>query len=308
MKLIIKTLLICITPILVFGGCTTANPKHKTQLTTLKQLDESYKQIPKKIALALVYKPTTLFGGRAADLYLEHTADAIKRKGSDLRLLTIKDDGYPEFMKALSDGNETSTTFDLAQKARGQGLQSLVTIYVTNIRSLQKKTGMIWFRKMRYYLLMDISVNLIDPFTASKLINETREHEIKLDLTDYEGYEDGNLASIEKIDEVIKATAAKFARKIANVMEETPWKCSVLGVKGNIVHLESRSNQGLEPGDRLVVFEARRIIKNNAGDKFIVPGYRIANLVVQTVGNDVTIAKTKGRTKIKKGDFAIAIK
>jgi hypothetical protein len=259
----------------------------------------------KKGAIALKGGGQGEFARQAENLLLQTLIDTLHGETDHLRLITPDDKQFPDFMKTANPFADPQAAFELHRKARLHGFHCLLQASVLDIRPVEKKKGIWWFRGMKYYLNVVVALDLYDTFTAAKISSQVVEELVKVSSTAYEDYKNGMAYNIEAVDEAIVDMAETMGEQAAERIESGYWMAAVSEVNGRQLRLMVDGEAGLEPGDRFAVFEGRRIADGINGEKFIVPGYKVADIEITAVGADGASAQTVGPADIQPGDIAI---
>ena len=213
----------------------------------------------------------------------------------------------PEFM-ARFDQPGPADTFNIAQEARLRGFQGFLTASISGISPEEKKTGILWFRKTRYFINYTITMSLYDAVTAAKIVDEIREDTLKIDLIEYESFSDHSLTAIEDLDEKIEEIARDFGQKVAETLEAEPWKTTITTVKKDHVFFNVGESTGLQIGDRLIVLELRRVLDGPDNAQFSLPGPKIGDVRVIAINGEMGEAVIEEGSGIQEGDVVVAVK
>jgi hypothetical protein len=87
-----------------------------------------------------------------------------------------------------------------------------------------------------------------------------------------------------------------------------PWQSSVIDIRSDRLVLPAGLRAGLRPDDRLVVFEGRRTIDGRQGERFIVPGKRLAEVRIISIGEQVAEASGQDIGSVQVGDILVPVK
>jgi hypothetical protein len=270
-----------------------------------------YYEVPNKSAsyfkkVVITSKPGMLtYLGRQADVFLLQTLTGAMRKNNHrLILVTPGEAEYPAFMKVYHPLSMQDVFF-VAQTARQQGYHCLLQASVENIRVHDEKTGIWWFRKIRYFMTVVVSVDVFDTFTGAKISGEVQERSTKIDPDSYAGFLAGSPNSIATVQALVGEIAKNLGEQAADAIAESKWVTSVAHVGNPHISLTAGSSSGLRVGDRLSIFEGRRIIDGQEGEKFIVPGYKVGDIRITAVDKDGAQASSIGACDIRPGDIAV---
>lgn len=289
-------------------GCG-GSPDLLKEIPTTVNTVKSAKGHIKQVGLALFHAPDTPVGQTVGEIYLNGLADAVRDEGDRLNLVTPRESDFPGFLAELSQ--TPSTTVDavsLSEKGRQAGYQGLIAAAVTDIRAIAKKTGIFWMRKTRHFVQYTVTVDLYDPYSAAKIISEVKEGSVKISETDYENLLAGSAASIEDLNETIEDVAQDHGERIGEAMEAHQWRSAVADVRAGRIIITAAREAGFKEGDRLAVFEGRRLLENSHGGIFIAPGVQVGEIQITEVGDQMIEAKALHSVNIQKDDIVIPIK
>jgi hypothetical protein len=262
----------------------------------------------KKGAIALKSGAQTVFGRQCETLLLQTLIATIGGEADRLRLLSPEDNRSPDFMKLADPFADARSAFEFHKRARMQGFHYLLQASVLDIRSVEKKKGFWWFRGTKYYLNVVVSLDLYDTFTAAKISSQVKEALVKINVSAHENFMAGMPDNIEAVDEAIVDMAEEMGELAAEQIDAGRWMATVAEVQGRQVRLAADADSGLEQGDALAVFEGRRIVDGLNGERFIVPGYKLADVEIVAVDADGATAQTEAPADIQPGDIAIPAK
>ena len=301
---------LCIT-ILICWGCAGTKDTLKNIPATLNTVTPA-KGLNKKIAIALTHTPPSAIGRQIGDLYLKSLIDAIRDEDHQLQLVTSQDADWPDDMTALLQQAELpENVLALAEKARLAGYNGWACARMENMWPVARKSGIFWFRKDHYFLFIQLTFTVFDPFSGAKIVNEVVETSTTISEEDFNAFKSGEAIDLENLNEAVVDVAKDLGEHAAEVLNRQPWKTGVVRVEGNRIFLAAGSQAGLRGGERLAIFEGRRILNGQNGARFIIPGYKIADIEIVHVTERMSEAKDQtaaGSTKIQAGDIAVAIK
>ncbi len=287
------------------GGSAASLKKVPPTINTVKSSD----RYAKRVALALTMTPSTAAGQGAGSIYFKSLIQAIAQKDSRFRLVAPGDDGFPDFMAELARGAvEDPDAPVLCRRAREAGYQGLVVAAVRDIRVSTIRTGLLWFRKTRYLIHFNVTADCYDPYSAAKIVSGVAEQKVRIDENDYEDYLSGRATAIEPLEEEIAEAAETLGGRIGKALSHLAWKASVAGIDGGRVLLPVGSVLGLREGDRLAVFEGRRELTGQQGERFIAPGYQVGMVQVTAVADNAAEVRVSSTGDIKKGDIVVPIR
>jgi hypothetical protein len=273
---------------------------------------EPAKGFRKTIAVTLTRTMPSHFGRRIGDLYYRALIDALKDQDPRLQLVTRTDGRWPDNLAEMDQENtRPDNALALAEKARIAGLNGWANARVENLQPVARKTGILWFRKERYFIFAELSFSLYDPFTGAKIIDKVVEASTSVSEADYNAMRTGRAVAVADFDEAVIDIGADIGEHAAEALKDQPWQTAVIGVQGDRVFLSAGASAGLRGGERLAVFAGRRIIEGQDSERFVVPGPEVGLIHIVQVAEGVSEAKVESASdgnRIQAGDIAVAVK
>jgi hypothetical protein len=299
--------------LLMSWGCAGSHDAIHDIPTTINSVEPA-KGYSKKIAIALTRTPASEFGRRIGDLYYHTLINTLRDEDPRLRLVTQKDAGWPDFMTAAVQEDAMSTNaLALAEKARMAGFNGWACARIESLQPVARKTGILWFRKERYFIFGELSFSIFDACTGAMVVDKVVETSTSVSKDDYNAMKNGMVADIADFDDAVSDIGTDIGEQAAEVLEDQPWQIGVTSVQGDRVFLPAGSSAGLQDGQRLAVFAGRRILDGQDGVRFVVPGPKVGEIEIVRVAGQTSEAKVQtasgasGDTSIQVGDIAVAI-
>ena len=292
-------------------GCAGSKDAAHSIPTTINAVEPA-KGFHKRIAVVLSQTTDSEIGRRIGGIYYRALVDAIQKENPGIQLVTRANGQLPEIMDAMAQkGSVPDRAFALSETARLAGLNGWACGRVENLQPVARKTGILWFRKERFFIFTELSFSIYDPFSGAKIVDKVVENSTPIDQADYDAIRTGKTVDIAAFDETIADIGADIGEQAAEALEDQPWQTAVIGVQGDRVFLSAGSSTGLRGGERLAVFQGRRMIEGQDGERFIIPGPEIGLIQVVQVSEGVSEARVDSATadtRIQAGDIAAAVK
>jgi hypothetical protein len=289
------------------GGCAGSRDAIPTTINSV----EPSKDLSKTIALDLTRTPSSDFARRIGDLYYHALIDALRDEDPRLHLVTRTDAQWPDFMTMTAQENPLQVdNLALAEKARMAGFNGWACARVENLMPVARKTGILWFRKERFFILAELSFSVYDACTGAIVVDKVVESSISVSEHDYNAMKTATATSIADFDEAITDLGEDIGNYAAKVLKDQPWQIAVTGVQGDRIFLPAGATAGLQGGERLAVFSGRRIMDGQDGERFVVPGPEIGRIEIVRVTSQTAEAKVQsmsGSAAIQVGDIAVAV-
>jgi hypothetical protein len=266
----------------------------------------------KRIAVVLIPTAPSDFSRRTGDIFFRALLDALREQAPRIQWVTRTDRQLADMVSAIAhNGPRPANISELAETVRLAGLSGWANAQVENVQPLSRKTGILWFRKERYFIFAELSFSVYDPFTGAKIIDKVVEISIPVSQSDYDAMRTGKDLTIADFDETIADIGTDIGEHAAEVLDKQFWQTAVIGVQGDRVFLSAGATVGLRGGDRLTIFEGRRIIEGQDGERFVVPGPEVGMIRIVRVAEDVSEARfepASGSSRIEEGDIAAAVR
>ncbi len=237
-------------------------------------------------------------------LFLQDLVDAVHHNARNLHLTATTYGQTPEFMQSEHDQD----FFALTRRACVQGYQNFLVASVLNIQPSEEKTGIWWFRKMRYFLTLTVRLDAYDTFTAAKIFSHVQEETISIKPDEYQFYQSASNGNLPVATKTLAAMAEAMGKRSTREIMIRPWISMVAAVQGEQVTLAAGREDGLKKGDRFTVIEARRVMTSQSGEKFIVPGYKTGTIHLTEVDERRSLADADGPADIQTGDMVLPLK
>lgn len=288
----------CAKPVVVRGDQPPA-------ISEMKVKSSAYK---KHAAIRLKSLLTTAIGRQAETLLLETVIATIRDDMPNLVLLTPDAAGYPSFMNGHDPFAGPGEIFSVTDQARMAGYHFLIETSIVNIKPLEKRTGIWWFRKNRKFVTMVAAMDVYDTFTGSKVFSNAIEKTVNLDDASYDAYVSDFQTGISPVDQGIVDIAGELGGDAAHAMQDADWMASVIQVDGLQIMLSAGKTSGVKKGDKITVLGFSRVIESARGMRYRVPGYKVADAKVVKVDEATAQAALDETAQVKVGDIAVAVK
>jgi hypothetical protein len=266
---------------LAFGGCGGLPGRIPTGADG--QSTPAYAaNLRKTIGLA-PFRVESSYGDRSVTaLFQDELIRVLRAECPELRFIKPGDEDYPE---ALADPprleNGRIDNFELALIAREQGLQAVIVTTLISISPDRKDVGFWWFKDAEYSVRMDIRFEIFDSESAAKLMDQTVERELEIDVFDYDQIRNQAQMDPYIIEDLMAKIAAAVKPTACESLDDEPWKNFITASRGNEVLIAAGRQSGLRPGHVLDVYESAGVIDGAEGQRYIKPGRKIGTVQVK---------------------------
>jgi hypothetical protein len=193
----------------------------------------------------------------------------------------------------------------VAEKARTLGYHYVIRAGVRHVEPFKEKRGMLFFRKERGYVNLVLTIDVYDTFTGAKIVSRLVDDTVRVSNEDYENLVGGFQQDLAVVDEVAADYGEDLGGLAADTMTEAPWMALVVAVEARDVLLAAGRASGLKEGDRLVLYEGRRVVAGQAGENWVAPGYKLGDVRIVELGANRARARLDQPVDIKPGDIAL---
>lgn len=289
---------------LISSSCLGPVRVRDARQSTIVEVDRADK-LTQRVGVVLAHAPQNPMGQKAGERFMTAFLEAVRHENRRLTVVSEKNDAYPDALNVFEHGNAVVDVFDIADIARRKGYQGFAVVRVIDMRAYMEDTGIFWWRKSRHFISFVVSAELYDPFTAAKMLSTVTDEALKISPSDYQRIVANDVVSIKKLNKMIENAAEDIGEQMAECMAGQPWKTTVLGIDDGAVILAAGGRSGLIPSDRLDVYEARRVMSGLQGERFIVPGYKVGQVRVESMEGRFVRAVIEGQADIKVGDLVM---
>lgn len=251
---------------------------------------------------------TTQFGSRIEALFLQSLIDTMRTEAKHLALATPLDEGFPPLFLNGDDLSSSGQASRIAEKARMLGYHYMVQAGVWHAEPVKEKKGFWFFRKERGYVNLVVALDVYDTLTGAKIVSRVIDDNVRIPFGEYEGLMTGLQGAVAEVDEAATDYGEELGDLAADAMMEGRWMTPVIAVEDGHVVLAAGRAAGLREGDRLAIFEGRRIINGLNGENYIAPGYKLSDIRIVTAGETNARAVMDQPADIKPGDIVLPVR
>jgi hypothetical protein len=201
-----------------------------------------------------------------------------------LVLLQPDDGDFPA--RILSPPRLDSGALDnlaLAAIAREAGIYGVAFIRITGVFTDERFAGLLWWRKPKTVLQVQLVADLYGAQTGAKLLSESYTQEIEIDPDVAQVVDTQRQLVLATVTEALMQIAIALEADLCDGIMMRPWQGFVTRIDSNRVYISSGSNAGLKVGDKFEVFPQGTIITGLGEERFWLPGPKVAEIKLVTV-------------------------
>ncbi len=280
--------LVLLTAALLAGGCGLYTDLKTATRDMDFGLSSSPDNLNKKVVLTPVQNHSALESGGYPALFGRSFASALAGECAHVDLLRPSDPGYPAgLLKVPHIRPWLPDNLAIAQIGRSIGANAVVTATIYDISGKTERRGILWFRKSKSFVQFSVGVSAFDLETGAKIFDKTRDAEIEIDEFDLALLQKEHRIESAGLEEALQDAAGELAEAACDQLEQLPWKGFVLAASDPVL-IAADSSSGLKTGDLLDVYARGEEIDGIDGQRFFLPGSKIARVRVVKVSQRTT--------------------
>ena len=140
------------------------------------------------------------------------------------------------------------------------------------------------------------------------MVGAVEELTIKISASDYDAFTNDATTDIEDLVDEVVDVAEDLGELVAETLQDQPWQCSGVDIQPDRLVLPAGLGAGLQPNQRLFVFEGQRTFDGLQGKRFFVPGKRIAEVRITAINDDLAEAAGDDIGAVRVGDIVAPVR
>jgi len=161
--------------------------------------------------------------------------------------------------------------------------------------------GWWWFKKLRYYVRVEVLVEVLDTETASKLLSQTVNRRVEVDRVDVEMIRARKQVELYYFEETLAEISQDVSEEVCDVLAEQYWKSYVLLVEGGELLIAAGEASNLQPGTLLEIFDSSEVVEGVASHRYVLPGSKVGEARVSVVDARVSRATVTSGENLSPG-------
>ena len=208
-----------------------------------------------------------------------YVLDAIRSECPGILFVQPTEDDYPPALRSLP--RLESGDLDNLQTAiigRQLGLTAVMVGTLTSVGTEEKDWGFWMLKQNRHYVRVQVRIEIFDTETATKLVDEAADRQVRIDDVDVEMIEQKDHIDSGFVEEVLEIIAQKIDEDICEAIADQKWKSFVLSTDSDELWIASGIRSGLRRDQVLEVFDSNAIMEGYGGHKYFKPGPKVAEI------------------------------
>ena len=303
----IRLLLLCcfiVCGVLV-DGCANPKVKRLDNRSSLAEYTPGRIGLTKQAVLVPGDRGLMRMDDQMEAVYFRDMSAALRSRLTRVALRLPGDEGFPEYARAWADKKPANLIAGIADQARNDGLNALLSTSVTDIRVRKKKTGFWFWRNIKYVLTVSVSLDILDTITSARVVSIIKEAETDTDASAFDAAQNGKYYNIIVAQTLLEGLAVDIADQAVEAMDRLPWQTVVTQVDNNRIGLAAGRAHGLSVGNRLAVFEGRPRVVGYKDQTYTAPGFKVAEIRITAVDEHSAKAEVIDGGGIQVGDIAV---
>jgi hypothetical protein len=281
---------------LVVAGCGIASSYRSASKQTLRDFSGRSDYV-KKVGIVALLNTSVFRGDQVTYPFMTAFLDSLESSAANTLLVVPGRAQVAPFLwnpPRLANGD--LDVFTLSRLARQEGMNAVISPVLMDIRVRSRDTGFWLFKDVAYSLQIQTAAAIYDAITGARLDLKILTDEVDIDEIDADRIKGGQEVQVDDLVEVAQEMGESLGDRMGDAIVASKWLASVISVNGETCLMTAGSDVGIEMGDRFSVLDGSSILTGLDGQRFIVPGPKIGEIVVkQTTARESAAAPDSGR-------------
>ncbi len=194
-------------------------------------------------------------------------------------------------------------SFKIAEAGRDAGLNAIITGSLNDISGVEENKGFLWFSRSKYFARIDMTINIYDCATGTKIYEEIIKQQIGIEEIEYDALVGKTPRCILEFKDRITDALFLMGKSVCKEIKKQPWHGFVISVEGNRITVSSGENAGLKTGLVLEAHDSGKIITGAGGQRFFMPGKKAGMVKITDVFRDKAEAVAVAGENIRVGSI-----
>ena len=268
---------------LVITGCGIASSYRPASKETLRDFS-GRSDYSKKVGIVALLNTSMFRGDQVPYPFMTAFLDNLESSAaSTLLVVPGRAQVAPFLWNPPRLANGDLDVFTLSRLARQEGMNTVVSPVLMDIRVRSRDTGFWIFKDVAYSLQIQTAAAIYDAITGARLDLKILTDEVDIDEIDADRIKGGQEVQVDDLVEVAQEMGEALGDRMGDAIRASKWLASVIEVNGETCLMTAGSEVGIEMGDRFSVLDGSSILTGLDGQRFIVPGSKIGEIVVKQV-------------------------
>jgi hypothetical protein len=238
----------------------------------------------KKVGVIALSNTTLFVSDQVAAPFMNAFLSSMESAVSDADLVIPgQTEAAPFLWNPPRIANGDIDVFTLAGLAREEGMNHVVSPILMDIRVRKRNTGFWFFKDVAYSLQIQTAAAIYDAITGARLALGILTDEVEIDEYQAGVVSNGQETQVDDLIELAEEMGEALGAQMGNAIENNKWLASVVAVEDGVCVIMAGSEVGIEAGDRFTVIEGSGILTGLDGQRYILPGVNIGEIIVSRV-------------------------
>lgn len=293
---------------LLVAGCGLPRRYYAADAESIRDLGVLNRQV-KRIGVAQFENRSTAPDPSLVAGFQASLGAALGRNCGKSELIDSQAPEAPDYLRQPPRmANGRADSFAMAQAARRDGFQVIVTGQLISLRHRVDRSGWSSMRKTRHRLDLRLHAVAMDALTGVSLGQDSRPLTLPIDEATGKAIDAGASVHLPEVIEAINKAGVDMAIKLCAPIRSSPWQTVVSEAQGTEMRLAARPTAGLKPGDRLAVFDGSRTVDGRGGERFVMSGFRLGTVSVKSVTHEAVVATGEADETFPVGSILVPVR
>ena len=275
--------LLLVPLVLLLFGCGISSSYRPADQKTIRDFDSGSKY--RKIAGVMALSNTTMFTSvQVASPFMAAFLSSLESNVSGAMLIVP---GKPEVPSFLGNppriANGDIDAFTLSALARQEGMNTVVSPVLMDIRLRTRDTGFWFFKDVAYSLQVQTAATVYDAATGARLALEILTEEVDIDEDQAGIIRNGQEIAVSELVDLAEEMGEELGERMGDAINDSQWMTSLASIEDGACVIMAGSQVGIEAGDRFSVLDGSNVLNGLDGQRFIVPGSKIGEITINRV-------------------------
>lgn len=278
---LIKNALLLLMALLV-SGCGMLSSNRPEDMKTIRDFSSSGYR--KTVGVMALTNTTFFTSAQVVTPFMTAFLASVESATSDAMLVVPGQAEFPPFLwDSPRLANGALDVFTLSGLAREEGLNAVVSPVLMDIRVRTRNTGFWFFRDVAYSLQIQTAASIYDSITGTRLDLVILTDEVDIDEDQADIIRNGQEVEVDDLVEVAEKMGEKLGKRMGDAIDNSKWWTSVISIEDGACVIMAGSEVGIQTGDRFAVLEASGVLSGLEGQRYIVPGLKIGEIIISRV-------------------------
>ncbi|WP_319406090.1 hypothetical protein [uncultured Desulfosarcina sp.] len=276
-------LLLSLLVVFSLSGCGISSSYRPAEQKTIRDFPESSKY-RKSVGVLALSNATIFTSAQVSSPFLAAFLSSLELNASNAVLMVPGKADVPPFLwNPPRIANRDIDVFTLSGLARQEGMNAVVSPVLMDIRLRTRKTGFWFFKDVAYSIQIQTAAAVYDAATGARLALRILTDEVDVDEDQAGIIRNGQEAQVDDLVTLAEEMGEELGEQMGDAIKDSKWVSAVASIEDSSCVLMAGSEVGIEVGDRFSVLDGSAILTGVDGQRYIVPGLKIGEIIISRV-------------------------